>query len=97
MAEGWEAVLDRLESDLDAAEAQAGGDGASVEPWAVPVGLGPVPEHLQERAVALEQRQLAVTPRVEEAKASAGRHLAAVRSIPTASASGRSLYLDVRG
>ena len=97
MAEGWEAVLDRLEADLAVVEAQASGAVGSVEPWAVPVGLGPIPEHLQERAVAIEERQRLVAPRLEAAKASAGRHLAAVRAIPTSSAPGRPLYLDAQG
>lgn len=66
---GWESTLDTLEGDVTALEQQipVGVDPgmdllsvSSLSDWTPPEGLGPLPEHLRERAVQILQRQLMV-------------------------------------
>ncbi len=63
--------------------------------WTPPEGLGPIPEELVERARSVEAAQQAAVERLEEAKRTTARHLAAVQSVPEGRASGRSIFLDV--
>lgn len=111
MADGWEAVLDRLEADLDAAErmlgehaiaehdaggpARVGGPPAVVR-WVPPEGLGPLPAHLAERASALAAAQEEVTAGLAQARSMTAHHLAALRAVPPARHQ-RPVYLDVEG
>lgn len=87
-----------MEADLAAAERQLTDPAApAVEPWVIPEGLGLLPEHLVDRAVAMQDSQQAVGNLLEDARTAAGRHLTAVRSVPPARTTGTALYLDVRG
>ncbi|KHL02408.1 hypothetical protein [Sinomonas humi] len=98
MAESWDEVLGRLETDLDAVEHGLRDPAApAVEAWPLPTGLGPIPERLVRRALALSDRQEILANLLEEAKAKTARHLAVVRSVPPARAEGTAIYLDVKG
>jgi hypothetical protein len=98
LAESWDEVLGRLEADLDALELQLRDPSArAVEAWPLPSGLGPIPDRLVRRALALSDRQEVLAGLLEEAKAKTGRHLAVVRSVPPGRHEGTAIYLDVRG
>lgn len=62
-ATAWAAELALLELSVEQAEKllAANATVGPVEPWSPPVGLGPLPEDLVPRAVAVLQRQLDVT------------------------------------
>ncbi|NUP73443.1 MAG: hypothetical protein HOQ07_02115 [Sinomonas sp.] len=97
MAESWDELLDRLASDLAAAERQLSDPEApAVDRWTPPTHLGALPERLVERAMGLVSRQAEVAARLDAARTTAGRHLAAVQSIPSPRPTG-ALYVDVRG
>ncbi len=97
LSETWDEVLGRLVADLDDAERRLDAQLApAVERWTPPGDLGPLPERLLERAVAVLSRQGDLTARFEEARTTAGRHLAALDAIP-ARRQGAALYLDVTG
>ncbi|MEA5457133.1 hypothetical protein SPF06_20630 [Sinomonas sp. JGH33] len=97
MAESWEDVLARLEEDLDGAARQLRGSGdPALAGWAPPSFLGPIPEQLIGRALAVQERQRRLATRLAEAKDDAARHLAAVSSVPLGRGGG-ALYLDVEG
>ncbi|WP_138445243.1 hypothetical protein [Sinomonas susongensis] len=98
MADSWDEVLGRLEADLDAVEHQLKDPAAgAVEAWPLPLGLGPIPERLVRRALALSDRQEVLANLLEEAKAKSARHLAVVRSVPSPRAEGAPIYLDLKG
>jgi hypothetical protein len=104
LAETWEAVLDRLEADLAALEGRLSAiplavetaPGARADAWTPPRDLGPLPDHLLERAGALEASQARVALRAEEIRATAAQHLAALRAVPAPSHDAP-VYLDVEG
>ncbi|WP_336857737.1 hypothetical protein [Sinomonas albida] len=97
MSDSWDDVLGRLVADLDDAERRLDAQAApAVERWTPPADLGPLPERLLERAVAVLSRQGKVAERLDEARTAAGRHLAALDAIP-ARRQGAALYLDVTG
>ncbi len=99
----WEAALQALELDVDAAEALLRtahlpdvGEVARVATWAPPAAMGPLPVALHDRARALLDRQLDVARRTAEAAALSRRHLGAaqaMRARPAASP----VYVDVQG
>jgi hypothetical protein len=63
--------------------------------WSAPAGAGPLPPHLFDRAKrVLDAQQRAIALLTEE-QASVGRHLAALKTVPSASAATPSIYLDV--
>ncbi|MDQ4504524.1 hypothetical protein [Sinomonas sp. ASV322] len=64
--------------------------------WAPPSSVGPIPERLVGRALAVQERQGTLAARLAEAKDDAARHLAAVSSVPLGRREG-ALYLDVEG
>jgi hypothetical protein len=98
LAEDWEVVLDRLEADLDAVERSfRDGHAPVVEPWSLPSGLGPLPERLARRALALSERQDTLAVLLEQRRTTTGRHLAAVRSVPAPHSAMPAVYLDVEG
>jgi hypothetical protein len=98
LADEWEDVLDRLEADLDAVERRLRDPEApAVEPWALPSDLGPLPERLVRRAVALSERQETLAGLLGQRRTTAGRHLAVVRSVPAGRPAAPALYLDVEG
>jgi hypothetical protein len=105
LADSWDAVLARLEADLAVLESQLSGIPDALELAALggqpatftpPSGLGPLPEHLADRARALEAAQARVALRVEEIRTTAGQHLAALRAVPSPPAQAP-VYLDVEG
>lgn len=87
----WVDALDALERDLD--------DALEAEPraWTPPVGLSPLPPELTERAQRILLAQRALTARLDGERRAAGRHLAATRTVPSATKTGASVYLDVSG
>ena len=98
LADSWDEVLGRLEADLEAVENRLRNPAApAVEAWPLPTGLGPIPDRLVRRALALSDRQEILAGLLEEAKAKTGRHLAVVRSVPPNRAVGTAIYLDVKG
>lgn len=105
MADSWDAVLTRLEADLAVLESQLSGVPDALELAALgvkpasftpPSGLGPLPEHLADRARALEVAQARVALRVAEVRTTAGQHLAALRAVPSPPAQAP-VYVDVEG
>jgi hypothetical protein len=98
LADEWEDVLDRLEADLDAVERRLRDPHAPVvEPWPLPTDLGPLPERLVRRALALSERQETLAGLLEQRRTTTGRHLAAVRSVPGPRLRTPAVYLDVEG
>jgi hypothetical protein len=72
------------------------GVGAPVgKSWTPPQGLGPIPADLVQIARNVEAAQKAAVVRLEEAKRTTARHLAAVQSVPEGRTSGRAVFLDV--
>jgi hypothetical protein len=105
LADSWDAVLARLEADLAVLESQLSGIPDALELAALggqparftpPSGLGPLPEHLADRARALEAAQARVALRLGEIRTRAGQHLAAVRAVPSPPAHAP-VYVDVEG
>lgn len=77
-----------LARDLDSEESLS---------WTPPDDTDPLPAHLFDRARRVfdaQQRAIAV---LTDEQASVARHLSALRTVPSAAASGRSVYLDVVG
>ena len=100
LADDWDDVLDRLEADLDALERSlrdAHAPVSVVEPWSLPSGLGPLPDRLARRALALSERQDTLAGLLEQRRTTTGRHLAAVRAVPASRAPMPAVYLDVEG
>lgn len=99
----WEAALADLELEVEHAEEllrvahlPAPHEVAERAAWHPPVGLGPLPLTLADRARALHERQLDVARRLAEQAAVSRRHLAAadvLRGRPDASP----VYLDLEG
>lgn len=82
----WGDALSALELDLDLAERMlALGHLAQdpPDPWAPPVGLGPMPLALVDRARTLLDRQIAVARQVAEAADLSRRHSRAVQAMRT--------------
>jgi hypothetical protein len=74
---GWEAVLDRLELDLDQAEQLLGsGHPPAAEPWEVPHVEGPIPTHLLPRAHDIQRRQAELKTALHAALGATGRQRA---------------------
>jgi hypothetical protein len=67
--------------------------GASFAP---PSDAGPIPTELVERAEHILEAQHATIERVEAARRTTGRHLAAMRSVPPHRGD-RAVYLDISG
>ena len=102
-------VLTKMEAEAEGAgrmlelvvqeQAQAGGDGRMEETaagaWSPPENLGPIPLELVQRARDVEAAQQAAVVRLEEAKTTTARHLAAIQSVREAKASGHAVFLDV--
>jgi hypothetical protein len=76
----WETVLTDLATRVDLAE-QALGEGLELDstllqPWTPPEGLGPLPDHLRERAIAVIAMQAEIEQRINNAKDQLGREIA---------------------
>ena len=95
--EAWESALTALELDVVLAERALTLDHIAENPpdlWAPPVGLGPLPATLADRARALLGRQLEVGRRLAEAADLSRRHLAAAAALRSAGPA-VPVYLDV--
>ncbi len=83
--EAWEAALAELEMDVAAAEAMLAldriADAPPRDPWEPPVGLGPLPAALGDRARALLERQLATAQLLSEAAQLSRKHTRAVQAL----------------
>ncbi|WP_240675512.1 hypothetical protein [Cellulomonas endophytica] len=84
----WRAALDELELDvaeaerlLDEAHRAAEAPAPVVGAWLPPLGLGPLPRPLLERATALVERQSAAARRMVEAIGRGRRHAAAAEAM----------------
>jgi hypothetical protein len=84
----WPDTLDQLERALRDPDASG---------WTPPENLGPIPPELEDRARALLQAQRDAIEAMSEQREQIGRHLSAVKSVPSAHDSARSVYLDVTG
>ena len=96
--DNWDAVLSAMEQyvervaadDVDAPEI-----GARV--WSLPRDIGPMPAELRERAERVLDAQNDGVAELERRQRSIGKHLSALRTVPTAQDGGSSPYLDVTG
>jgi hypothetical protein len=80
----WDAVLADLQARIDLAT-QCLDDGNDLDPallqaWVPPSGLGPLPQRLLERAVAINKAQVAVEQRLTKAKSSISGELSKTQS-----------------
>lgn len=83
----WEAALTALELDVETAEHMLtlrDITASPPDPWAPPVGLGPLPAVLTARATAVFDRQVEVSRRVAEAALLTRRHSRAARAMRSA-------------
>ena len=98
----WLKVLDELEASLgsgarDAVLSAQGGQLVTGVQWRAPEHLGQLPRELEERARQLLAGQLELIREIEDARRSAGAHLAAVRTILSTHLSDQPVYLDIAG
>lgn len=97
-AADWDAILAAMEADL--AEANENLEWRDVPPpelMATPEATGPLPAELRERAIRIHNAQGQTIRRLTEHRDQVGRHLAALRSIPSALDGAAAAYLDVTG
>ncbi|MET0934336.1 MAG: hypothetical protein ABWX56_11515 [Mycetocola sp.] len=88
----WSAILDGMEADLTS-EMGPSGPGT----WSAPTEAGPLPGHLADRASRILAAQRLMIATLTDDHRAVGRHLAALRTVPTAMPAGQSIYLDVVG
>ena len=98
----WLQVLDDLETSLgsgarDAVLSAQGGHLVTGVQWRAPEHIGQLPRELEERARVLLTGQLELIREIEDARRSAGAHLAAVRTILSTHLSDQPVYLDIAG
>ncbi len=93
----WETALDRLELDVIRAERKLADAGApDLEQWDEPSLVGPVPDDLVDRALAILARQRQVRDRLASAAQGLRRHHDFATRVDRATArSGRPVYLDL--
>ena len=95
----WVAELDRLEVDVDLAEAMLAADRAlelaPPAPWTPPVMRGPLPSDLEPRARLVLERQLAVAYRMTERLTETGRHRRLTQAIRDTAQPDVPIYLDL--
>jgi hypothetical protein len=83
-------------SGLNSDPAPAAGPARAVsQVWVPPVGLGPLPARLEDRARALVAATADARAELAARHLEVGRHLAAVQSVPPAVGSRPPVYLDV--
>jgi hypothetical protein len=90
LADSWDAVLGRLETDLAALERSLGERAptesdvaaAQLRTWVPPRGLGPLPDHLLDRARDLAAAQARVTERLDLLRTATAHQLTALRALP---------------
>ncbi len=97
----WVAALDELELAVADAEEMlaAAHPKTPLVPWAPPVGLGPLPAPLEERARTLLARQLAAAQELAAAVVRSRRQLRLAQAVEamTPTAPHRPVYVDVDG
>lgn len=100
----WSAVLDDLErlalragAPTEAPDRVGESDLAALVAWVPPVGLGPLPPSLAERAAGVAATQRAALSRVDAARLDARRHLDVVRTVEASHQPERPVYLDATG
>ena len=95
----WVAELDRLEVDVELAEAMLAADRAALlsppAPWEPPVMRGPLPSDLEPRARLVLERQLAVAYRMTERLTETGRHRRFTQAIRDTAEPDVPIYLDL--
>ena len=95
----WLAELDRLEVDVELAEAMLAADRAAdlspPAPWEPPVIRGPLPSDLEPRARLVLERQLAVAYRMTERLTETGRHRRLTQAIRETAQPDLPIYLDL--
>jgi hypothetical protein len=95
----WVAELDRLEVDVELAEAMIAADRAldlqATAPWSPPVMRGPLPSDLEPRARLVLERQLAVAHRMTERLTETGRHRRLTQAIRDTAQPDIPIYLDL--
>ncbi|MET4782873.1 hypothetical protein [Glaciihabitans sp. UYNi722] len=98
--DNWVAVLSAMEASLTDADATTDWDDeldAAAPVWVIPDEIGPLPAELRDHAARVLQAQDETIRRLEGHREVTGRHLAALRSIPSGLQGGHSAYLDVTG
>ncbi|WP_159085088.1 hypothetical protein [Planctomonas deserti] len=100
--DAWVAVLDELERNAakaahPSARRAADGGPQAASPWSPPVGIGPLPADLADRATRLLRAQLDAGTLLQEERARIARHLVTVRAVDPARPARESVYLDVLG
>jgi hypothetical protein len=88
----WPTILDEMEADLARALDPGTADG-----WVPPADAGSIPPHLFERAERVLGAQQRAIARLTSEQEGVAQHLAALRTVPPAGATGQSVYLDVVG
>ena len=95
----WVAELDRLEVDVELAEAMLAADRAAEleppAPWSPPPARGPLPSDLEPRARLVLERQLAVAYRMTERLTETGRHRRLTQAIRETAQPDLPIYLDL--
>ena len=94
----WLGILEAMEAELDRGSALVlrGQHDDALAPeidYALPANAGPIPAELIERAQHVLEAQHEAIERVEVARRTTGRHLAAMRAVPPHRGE-RSVYLD---
>lgn len=95
----WTAVLENLEADMAGLRnytAEGGGLFELPAGWEPPVGIGPLPASLKDRAQAVFEQMQEISGMLTERRDETARQLRAVDSVPRVE-SGTSLYIDVVG
>lgn len=94
----WIAELDRLEVDVELAEAMLAADSAPsfLSPWCPPAMRGPLPSDLEPRARLVLERQLAVAVRMSEKLTSTGRQRRYAGAVRGTAHPDVPIYLDLR-
>ena len=97
----WVVELDRLEVDVDLAEAMLaadrGADLQHLDPWSPPELRAPLPSDLEPRARLVLERQLAVAYRMTERLTETGRHRRFTQAVRDTAQPDIPIYLDLTG
>jgi hypothetical protein len=95
----WVAELDRLEVDVELAEAMLAADRVAElsppAPWSPPAMRGPLPSDLEPRARLVLERQLAVAYRMTERLTETGQHRRLTQAIRNTAQPDVPIYLDL--
>ncbi len=94
----WVAALERLEVDVDLAEALLATE-LELEPpplWSPPQMRGPLPSDLEPRARLVLERQLAVVHRMTERLTATGRHRRYTQAVRNTAQPDIPIYLDLQ-